>query len=105
MLHNHLDIEDILQTTWYKIMLNYDKIKIQPKRKIVNFMITVLKNSTLDLLQKNKNNKNTYYLDEVETSSNTLEKKLELNFTMEVLQKLNVKYKTPLILKVIHAIK
>lgn len=56
ILENHFDTEDALQISWFKISNNMEKIEKQTERKAVNFMITITKNSAIDIYNKRTGN-------------------------------------------------
>lgn len=55
ILKNHSDTEDALQMSWLKFANNINKVKEQTETKIVNYLITIAKNTAIDIYNKKNN--------------------------------------------------
>ena len=55
ILKNHYDAEEALQITWLKVANNIEKIKEQPERKKLNYLITIVKNVSINIYNSKKN--------------------------------------------------
>ena len=52
ILKNNQDAEDALQQSWIKFAKNISKIKDQSEAKTVNYLVTIAKNTAIDVYQK-----------------------------------------------------
>lgn len=80
ILKNHSDVEDALQITYLKIYNNLHKISIEEEKKSINFMITIVINTSKTLIMKNKNND--YHLDinpDLAYDSDDFDKNFDIN--------------------------
>lgn len=55
ILKNYSDTEDALQISWLKFANNINKIKEQTESKAVNYLITIAKNTAIDIYNKKNN--------------------------------------------------
>lgn len=102
VLKDHNDTEDALQISWIKIANNLAKIENQAERKIVNFMITITKNSAIDIYNKRSNGTISYDQNMDIAADNGFEEvymSVDLIEFIDAIKLLNDEYRKPLLLK------
>lgn len=102
VLKDHSDTEDTLQISWTKIANNLAKINNQAERKVINFMITVTKNSAIDVYKKRSNSSISYDENMEKAENNCFEEiymSLDIIEFKEAIKLLSAEYRDPLLLK------
>lgn len=103
ILHNHHDVEDALQTAWFRISKHINRLINFDKQKCINFLITVVINVSKDIAKA----KNTEVIDE--TVSINTDKKYALDYNgfgstdiKEAIMRLPDKHRDVFVLKYVY---
>lgn len=106
ILKNHYDAEEALQITWLKVANNIEKIKEQPERKKLNYLITIVKNVSINIYNSKKN---IVAIDNDENLTEMMiDKYNDIYFTLELqdfkdaIKSINKEYIMPLMLKYVY---
>ena len=103
ILKNHYDAEEALQITWLKVANNIEKIKEQPERKKLNYLITIVKNVSINIYNSKKNivaiDNNENLTEVMVDKYNDIYFALELQDFKDAIKSINKEYIMPLMLK------
>ena len=105
ILKDHYDSEDVLQITWISFANNIVKLRNQSERKVVNFLITVVKNNAINLYKKKSRIVGSYdeaILLNAPDHFNDIYMMIDKEDMKEALRRIDRKYLEPLLLKYIH---